>query len=414
MVRQITIGLLGILLVSLAHAEVRLVSPQGPYRSVREALARAQAGDEIRIRPGFYAEGELEIRIPGLRLIGEGAPVLSGRSERNVLLIRADDVQVQGLILEGVGTGSLEDFAAIRVEGARRVLLLNNLIRDAYFGIYLARAEEVVVAQNRCYGPAHMESFSGNGIHAWNARYLRIEDNEITAHRDGIYLEFVTDSEIRGNRAYSNVRYGLHFMFSDRCRYEANSFVRNGAGVAVMYSRRVEMRANTFAHNRGATGYGLLLKDISESRIEQNRFLQNTVGLYAEGSNRLLLRGNTWERNGWAVRLLANCTENRFLDNRFVGNSFDLTTNGTRHVGNVFEGNYWSRYVGFDLDRDGYGDVPYRPVRLSAYVLEQAPGALLLLNSFFLQVLELVERILPVFTPEILQDEKPRIRDGGK
>ncbi len=124
-----------------------------------------------------------------------------------------------------------------------------------------------------------------------------------------------------------NGRYGLHFMFSHRCAYRDNRFVRNGAGVAVMYTREVAMERNEFHANRGATAYGLLLKDISDSRLESNRFSDNSVGLLIEGGGRLVVERNRFTRNGWAVRLMANSPQNRFARNVFEGNSFDMATN---------------------------------------------------------------------------------------
>lgn len=64
-----------------------------------------------------------------------------------------------------------------------------------------------------------------------------------------------------------NLRYGLHFMFSHNDQYHHNWFHHNGAGVAVMYFRQVQMTENEFGYNWGGSAYGLLLKDISDSHI---------------------------------------------------------------------------------------------------------------------------------------------------
>ena len=79
-----------------------------------------------------------------------------------------------------------------------------------------------------------------------------------------------------------------------------NVLRRNGAGVAVMYTKRVEMTDNRFEDNWGSAAYGLLLKDITDSEIRGNTFVRNTVALYAEGVNRTTVEGNTFEANGWA------------------------------------------------------------------------------------------------------------------
>ena len=46
------------------------------------------------------------------------------------------------------------------------------------------------------------------------------------------------------------------------------------------------------------------------------------------------------------------------------GYSFDVATNSRRSSPGSFTENFWDGYAGYDLDRDGYGDVPHRPVRM--------------------------------------------------
>ena len=86
-----------------------------------------------------------------------------------------------------------------------------------------------------------------------------------------------------------------------------------------------------------------------------------------EGSNRLHLQGNQFRNNGWAMKVLANCVDIRVRANNFIGNSFDVGTNGSL-VLNSFNGNYWDKYEGYDLNQDRTGDIPYRPVSLYAMI----------------------------------------------
>jgi nitrous oxidase accessory protein len=199
-------------------------------------------------------------------------------------------------------------------------------------------------------------------------------------------------------------------MYSDSCEYRGNRFVRNGAGVAVMYSRAVTMVENRFESNWGPAAYGLLLKDIKDSRVERNVLSRNSTGLYAEGSDRITVTGNQFLGNGWALRLMADATDNSFRRNRFEGNSFDVATNSSGGSPSSFAENYWDRYAGYDLDRDGHGDVPHRPVRLFSVLVEQSEPALILLRSFFLDLLDLAERVMPAMTPERLLDARPLMR----
>jgi nitrous oxidase accessory protein len=76
-------------------------------------------------------------------------------------------------------------------------------------------------------------------------------------------------------------------MFSHSDHYISNIFRNNGAGVAVMYSKKVRMERNHFEENWGAAAYGILLKEITDSYIGNNVFLKNTVGIHMEGSSRI-------------------------------------------------------------------------------------------------------------------------------
>jgi nitrous oxidase accessory protein len=177
-----------------------------------------------------------------------------------------------------------------------------------------------------------------------------------------------------------------------------------------MYSHRVVMTGNRFEDSWGPASYGLLLKEIKDGRIEGNWIAGNTVGIFAESADRMVVTDNQFVRNGWALRLMADATDGEFRHNRFVGNTFDVATNSRSSSPNAFVGNYWDGYQGYDLDRDGVGDVPYRPVRLASVLVEDNEPMLILLRSFFLDLLEVAERVIPVLTPDALVDRRPLMR----
>ena len=154
----------------------------------------------------------------------------------------------------------------------------------------------------------------------------------------------------------------------------------------------------------------MLLKDITDSKITNNRFLNNSIAIFAENSNRIIVENNDFMENGWAVKIMANCLDNEFTGNNFIGNTFDVATN-SRNNFSRFASNYWSGYRGYDLDRDGFGDVPFRPVRLFSLIVEQHSPALILQRSLFIDLLDMAENIFPVLTPETLVDEKPLLKE---
>lgn len=385
-----------------------VVSAAGAVPTITAALSLANSGDTIRVRGGIYHEPTIVIA-KRVTLLGEGAPVLRADGPRGILLVTADDVTIRGFTLRNVAPAFVDDPAAIRVENARGCVIDHNRIENAFFGIYLARVNDCVIADNTIRAAGTRETEAGNGIHLWTSRRITIERNDVRGQRDGIYFEFVHDSDVRDNTSADNLRYGLHFMYSDDCRYVANTFRHNGSGVAVMYTKDVAMRGNRFEQNAGAAAYGLLLKEISDARLENNAFVDNTVALFADGANRIQAIGNRFTGNGWAVRLDASTVGGRFEKNSFVRNTFDVATN-SREPSTAFEGNYWDEYRGYDLDRDGVGDVPFRPVTLFSVIVEGRPMALLLARSTFATLLDASERAIPSLTPERVMDARPAMR----
>ncbi len=400
-------GALFLMVLMGVPARTIVVAPGTSIATVADALGRAVDGDTILVQPGVYHEAELHVT-KQVVILGRDMPVLDGGG-RPVLFIEADSVVVEGLLIRNVASSFTDDRAAIRTDGVDGCVIRGNVIRDSFFAIYAARSSNCIIAGNRVVGSGKGETFNGNAIHLYNTRGFLVERNDLRGHRDGIYIEFGRLATVRSNRSEGNTRYGLHFMYSDSCEYRQNTFHANRAGVAVMYSHVVLMMGNSFSGATGAGGYGLLLKEIGESRLEDNVFSGNTVALSVEGSERLVARGNRFQRNGWAVRLSGAADGGRFERNQFVGNAFDVVTS-TRHAATHFSANFWDRYEGYDLDRDGRGDVPFRPVRLFGLIVEQHRGAIILLNSLLVDLLETAERVAPVLTPELPVDSMPLMR----
>ncbi|KAA9325692.1 nitrous oxide reductase family maturation protein NosD [Adhaeribacter soli] len=378
------------------------------FKTVTSAVKAAKPHDRILVQPGYYAESNIEIKKP-LQLIGVGKPVIDAKNKGGIFQVETRNVLIKGFELRNVEVSYLRDFAAIKVYEGAHVTISDNLIKNAFFGIYLQRTDSCTVARNVVEGQARTETTSGNAIHLWYSDFITITDNKTSGHRDGIYLEFAKRSTIKDNLSFGNIRYGLHFMFSDGNVYTHNTFRNNGAGVAVMYTRDIVMQHNTFEHNWGPAAYGLLLKDISRSTISNNRFIKNTAGIYMEGSTYLHIEKNTFQGNGWALRVISSCSEDTFRLNNFMSNTFDVSTNASS-ASNYFSHNYWDKYEGYDLNKDRIGDVPYRPVSLYSLVVERVPSSIMFLRSFIVDLMDRMEKVIPSFTPEMLKDDSPVLR----
>lgn len=376
--------------------------------TIRQAHQLANDGDTLWVYPGTYKEKNITIT-KKLTLLGKDYPVLDGEHKYEIISVKSPGVVIRGFKLTHSGVSSIEDIAAIKIYNVRHVYIADNIFYDTFFGIYSQSSANCTFENNKLTGIAVTEQASGNGIHCWKSDSLKIIANTVTGHRDGIYFEFVTNSVIWRNTSYNNMRYGLHFMFSNNDAYVSNVFRNNGAGVSVMYTHNVKMFNNVFEENWGDAAYGIFLKEISDSHILGNKFLHNTSGIFMEGTSRILVEKNVFTGNGWALKIQASCLDNVIANNNFKGNTFDIGTNGSL-VMNKFDHNYWDKYEGYDLNRDKTGDVPYRPVSLYSMIVEKNPAAMMLFRSFMTSLLDKSEKILPTLTPESLKDNFPRMK----
>lgn len=378
------------------------------FKSIKSAIISAKEGDVILITKGVYAEGEILIDKP-LTIRGIGFPVIDGKGKSQIIRVEANGVVIEGLDVRNAGYSSSYDWAAIKVVNSKNVVVRNNQFSNNSSGVYFQNVSYSEISGNQVQGNSTDEVESGNAIHCWKSDHLRIVDNSLTKHRDGLYFEFVTASLIQNNRSFKNLRYGIHFMFSNDDTYIKNTFRSNGSGVAVMFSKNVIMRYNRFEENWGSAAYGILLKEIQGGAVEHNTFLKNTIGIYMEGTSRIMVSKNTFKSNGWAMRVQASCDDNTITQNNYLGNTFDVGTNGTMQL-NKFISNYWDKYEGYDLNKDGYGDIHYQPVSLYSMIVEKMPSASILLRSFMVTLMDKAERLIPGITPVELKDDKPLMK----
>lgn len=402
---KLTLFALVVLMASFSYAQKLEVCHTCVISSLKKAITLAKDYDTILIEKGTYKEHKIIVNKP-LTIIGKNSPIIDGEKKGEIITIISDNVTIDGLSLINVGTSYTEDYAAIRVKRSKHFVIKNLVLEKLFFGIYIEKSSYGKIYRNKIVGDAVEEYSSGNGIQLWYSNHIIIEQNHVEHVRDGIYLEFSDNCIIKKNVSEQNLRYGLHFMFSNYDTYQDNTFKNNGAGVAVMFSKKIKMYNNTFKENWGTASYGMLLKEINDAEIIGNTFEENTIGINIEGSNRIIYKNNNFINNGWAIKIRGACYTNRFLENNFLYNSFDISYNSNVND-NVFDKNYWSNYTGYDLNKNGIGDVPYRPVKLFSYIVNRTPETIILLRSLFIDIIDFSEKVSPVFTPDNLLDNNP-------
>ncbi len=375
------------------------------YTSIQSAIQKAESGDTIQLHNQVYSEFDVLIEKP-ITIIGTKESLIDADRKGYGLIVKADSVNIHQVAITNVGQSYTKDYAAIYLSRCKHFLIEKTTLSEVFFGILVEKSHHGIIRRNEISSHAVEEAASGNGVHMWHSSDIRVDDNVLHNLRDGIYFEFVTESSVSNNFSYDNLRYGLHFMFSNNNEYHYNKFSSNGAGVAVMFSKFIHMTHNTFLENWGSASYGLLLKEIYDAEIENNVIERNTIGIMAEGSTRINYKNNDFVGNGWAIKVSGACYANKFEQNNFLNNSFDVSYNSKMNDNN-FDGNYWSSYTGYDLNKDGIGDVPFRPVKLFSYIVNRTPETILLLRSLFMEILNFSEKVSPVFTPDDLKDNNP-------
>lgn len=378
--------------------------------SLQERIRAASPGDTVLVRGGVH-EGDLTID-KRLVLLGLGMPVIRGSGRGSAVTVTADSCTIAGFRVERSGRMLVNEDAGIllrsrcnRVEG--------NVLRDVLFGIYLLRSTGNAVIRNDIEGRAHLSPGErGSGIHVYDSPRNALVGNVIADVRDGLYIQNANHTHIEGNRV-TGVRYGLHYMYADSNVFLRNTFTDNIAGAAIMFTRGIVMRHNVFSRNRSFSAFGVLLQDCHGLEADSNMIEDNVVGLFLENSTGNVFRHNVIARNDLALQMFQNATGNTFTENLFIDNLNPLTIVG-RTTGSLWSregrGNHWSSYEGYDLDGDGWGDVPMKIQNVFQYLEGRIPSLRLFLYSPASQALAAASSAFPVLELSQEADAYPMMR----
>lgn len=389
------------LVAAPASARTWQVAPDG--RPLAETLAVAADGDTVEVAAGLYRGNFVIDR--RITLHGADGAILDAGDTGHVLGIQVAGVVVEGLTLRNSGTDSQRsDSGIFLAQLAADVRLLHNRIEHCWFGIWVHGSLRPVLIGNRIEGMVEKRvSDRGDGIHLWDVDGAEIRDNTVVDSRDGIYMELSRNCRIVHN-TIERSRYSIHTMWCDGSTYNENVARGNYVGLALMFSKGIEARANTLYNNRT---HGILLVQDTRSQITDNRLISNTKGLFVYNSLYNQIRGNLIARNHLGMHYWGGSEDNEVNDNAFIDNQIQVKFVASRDQ--RWDGNYWSDYLGWDLDRDGRGDAPYLSNTLVDTLLWQYPAAKLLLTSPAFQLLAAAERAFPVIAVPKGEDRSPRM-----
>ncbi|MFZ5827494.1 MAG: nitrous oxide reductase family maturation protein NosD [Bacillota bacterium] len=390
-----------------------VVTPEGPYRTIGEALAEAADGDEILVRGGRHS-GPITID-RSVRLIGEGEPEIDGGGQGTVIYVTAPDVEIRYFRIHGTGESLDQEHAGIYAE-APRVRIIGNRFDDVLFGIYLKGAPESLIESNEITGKEIFVGLVGDGIRLWRSPDSIVRENTVRRTRQ-VIVQHSDETLVARNHLVDN-QLGVHVMISHRVTVAENEISGSDAAIYGMYSRDLIVRRNEVTLSRGPSGYGLGLKDMDNILVEENRFVGNQEAIYLDNSPRRggddsnLFRRNLFARNDRALLFQPSVVNNIFTENSFVDNVQQLKVLGGgepdgNHWSQAGRGNYWSDYAGYDETGDGVGDLPYQPRSLYESLADRHPVLNWFVASPAVSAVEMAARVFPTLAGP------PRITDGA-
>jgi nitrous oxidase accessory protein len=406
-----------------AVLEVRAVAlPERPLRceevaagggALASRVTAARGGEVLCLAPGLH-EGPVVVS-KTMTLWGPRSAVVRARVAGTTVDVRAPNVSLLGFTVDGSGGRYDRQDAAVRVV-ADDARLEGLLVVNAVFSVLTERCKRVVIRGNDIVGSNEgPQGMRGDNVRMWETYDSTVEGNRFEHGRD-VVIWYSSRNRILHNRV-RNARYGTHFMYSHENLVEDNRYLGNVVGIFVMYSRDVGIRRNLLAGSRGSGGIGLGVKESGNLTVEHNDFVLDHTGLYIDTSplqltdhNRFVR--NTFRLNDLAVSFHSSQTRNEFLQNTFLDNQSQVqVAGGGDALGVRWHENHYDDYVGYDLDGDGHGDVPYQLRSLSGQLLGRYPNVAFFRSSPTLKLVDAASQFLPLLQPKLLVvDARPRMR----
>lgn len=384
-----------------------------PNDDLGRTIDGLDAGASICLAEGDYS-GPIRIDSP-VSIWGPPGATIRSSGEDSTIFVHADDVRLAGFTIAGSGQRYVDQDAGIFVSESTDVVIDHLAITDVLFGVTSQKVDQLTVRDTtiRCRSKRAL-GMRGDGIRLWETRRSRIAHNELDECRD-LVVWYSPENVIEGNRVSSG-RYGTHFMYSSRNIITNNAYVGNVVGIFVMYSRNMLIDSNILADAAGSAGVGLGLKESGNLEITRNRFLHNTVGSYIDTSplhrdDRNLYALNEFRLGNAGVVFHSSPRANEFLSNTFQDNVETVRVEGGGDATGIpWERNFFGGYAGYDMDRDGTGDVPFELRTVSGMLRSRYPNLDVFHGSAAMFAIEAASRISPMYSPDlVLTDEKPRM-----
>jgi nitrous oxidase accessory protein len=407
-----TTALLAFVFALMLSASARQTLASVELKDLQVLVDSAKEGDVLVPEPGRY-KGSVVVA-KAITIDGRNQVIVDAGGKGSVIILKTNGATIKNLHLTNSGNQPNDLDAGIQIRGNFNVVK-DNRITESLFGIDIQQSDNNVVRRNHISSKSgYSLGVRGDAIRLWYSRNNRIQKNIIRNSRDMV-VWYSADNIIADNDV-ADGRYGMHFMYSKYNLVENNKFHKNSVGIFIMYSDSVVIRNNRVFQAQGAAGVGIGFKEASNCDILDNEVLYNSTGLYLDLSpfqpdttNRIYR--NKIAFNDLGVLFLNDWTGNIFKENVFASNSHHVSVSTFAGAArNIWEGNYWDDYEGFDRDLDRVGDTPYRLKVYSDRIWMDVKETAFFRGAPVLTMLDFLERLAPFTEPLLmLEDKKPYI-----
>jgi len=381
----------------------------GPAAPLQVLIEQTPEGGVVPLEPGRYTGPAIIEK--AVIIDGKGQVEIDGLGKGSVLLIKSDGVVVKNLTITNSGDSHDRVDAGILVRSSRN-RILNNKIKNTLFGIDLQESHQNMIIGNEISSKNVTLGLRGDGIRVWASHRNIFRQNKIHDSRDMV-IWYSNDNIIEENEGWNN-RYSLHFMYSGGNMVRKNTYHHNTVGIFLMYSLDITLEHNLVRYSLGGTGVGIGLKEVDNITIRNNKIVYCTAGFFFDLSpyqpdRYNFIKANTVAYNIIGANFNSTISRNILKGNAFIDNLETVRVGGNGVAsGNLWEGNYYSNYEGFDRDKDGYGDfVHNHDIYLDTLWMDN-DWMLLFYGSPVISVINLLAKLAPISEPRrLLTDRKP-------
>lgn len=401
-------------------AETIIVSP---IDDLQQKINESSSGDVLQLRPGRYV-GNFIInqQITMTSIDTDDKAVIDASGKHHALELTQSNIVIKQLKIVNWGDDlTAQDSGISSVKQTSNIIISDNDLRGDGFGIWMQKADNVTIQNNVIEGNNTLRSSDrGNGIQLSIVKNSMIRNNTIFDTRDGLYIISSQQNVIDSNTVH-DLRYGVHYMYSYSNKVINNGAFNTRAGYALMSSRYLVVEGNSTRHSED---YGFLMNFITYSTVTNNTIKdvwtkpENKVlgrdgkGLFVYNSAYNTISNNRIDTAEIGIHLTAGSEKTKVYGNSFINNPIQVKYVSNKKQEWSFEGkgNYWSNYLGWDMNGDDIGDVIFEPNDGIDQLVWQYPEMKMIMDSPSVLILRWVQKEFPVLKPPGVKDSFPLMR----